>query len=120
MERVTGIGGVFFKAGNPEALTRWYAEHLGVDAPPETYDIAPWRQEAGDTVFAAMPGDSDRFGSHEQSWAINFRVNDLDAMVEQLRTADITVTVDPQTYPNGRFADLADPEGHPIRLWQVA
>ncbi len=58
------------------------------------------------------------FGAAAQSWAINFRVRDLDAMVEQLRGDGIHVEVDPETYPNGRFASLHDPEGNPIQLWQ--
>jgi len=120
MERVTGIGGLFFRARDPAALTRWYAENLGVDAPPEEYGVSSWRQEAGATVVAAMASDSDHFGRPEQTWAVNFRVRDLDAMVTQLHDAGVAVTVDPETYPNGRFADLADPEGNPIQLWQPA
>lgn len=120
MERVTGIGGVFFRAHDPESLQRWYADHLGVDAPPETYNNSSWRQQAGPTVFAAMEQGSEHFGSADHTWAINFRVDSLDAMVGQLRAADITVKVDPEQYPNGRFADLHDPEGNPVQLWEPA
>lgn len=120
MERVTGIGGVFFRSDNPEEITRWYAEHLGVDVPPESYGEPSWQQQAGSTVFAAMPADSDHFGNSEQSWAINFRVADLDAMVEQLLSAGIHVEVDGEMYPNGRFANLVDPEGNPVQLWEPA
>lgn len=74
MERVTGVGGVFFRAHDPELLTRWYAEHLGVDPPPASYDGSSWRQRAGPTVFAAMPTDSEHFGDRTQQWAVNFRV----------------------------------------------
>jgi glyoxylase I family protein len=63
--------------------------------------------------------DSDYFGRAEQQWMINLRVRDLDAMVEQLRVANINVSIDPQQYPNGRFAQLHDPEGNPIELWQA-
>lgn len=118
MERVTGIGGVFFRARDPEGLTRWYADHLGVTPPPATYDESSWRQEAGSAVFAAMPADSEHFGRDTQQWAINFRVRDLDAMVRQLREAGIAVTVHDEVYPNGRFADLHDPEGNPVQLWE--
>lgn len=120
MERVTGIGGVFFRSANPEASARWYATHLGVDPPPESYDTPSWKQQAGSTVLAAMPADSEHFGSDDQSWALNFRVNDLDAMVDQLRDHHIVVTVDTEVYPNGRFAALNDPDGNPIQLWQPA
>jgi glyoxylase I family protein len=120
MERVTGIGGVFFRARDHEALTTWYERHLGVAAPPASYAQRSWEQEAGPTVFAPFPGDSEHFRRPEQQWAINFRVRDLDAMVTQLRDAGITVESHTQTYPNGRFADLIDPEGNPVQLWEPA
>lgn len=120
MERVTGIGGVFFRASDPERLSRWYAEQLGVDAPPASYDDSSWRQHAGPTVFAALPADSEHFGHDGQQWAINFRVRHLDAMVTQLRQAGVEVAVHQDDYPNGRFAELHDPEGNPIQLWEPA
>ncbi len=119
MERVTGIGGVFFSADDPGLLGRWYSEHLGVDAPPESYDLSSWWQQSGPTVFAAMSGDSGHFAD-SRSWSVNFRVRDLDAMVEQLRGAGIEVRVDPTAYPNGSFAELNDPEGNAIQLWEPA
>ena len=118
MHKVSGIGGFFFRAQNPDALARWYEDNLGVKQVPTTYDEASWMQEAGETVFTAMPEALDQFGAPERVWAINFRVPDLDGMVEQLRAAGTEVTVDPGLYPNGRFASLADPEGNPIQLWE--
>jgi predicted enzyme related to lactoylglutathione lyase len=118
MQRVTGIGGIFVKARDPDLLSQWYRSHLGVDPPPESYDVPSWWQQAGPTVLAAMPADSPHFGGSAHSWSINFRVADLDAMVEQLRRAGVAVEVDPETYPNGRFAALTDPEGNPLQLWQ--
>lgn len=120
MERVTGIGGFFFVARDPARLSRWYAELLGVDTPPADYDTSSWRQQAGATVFAPMPADSPHFAATTGTWSINFRVTSLDAMVDQLRLAGVEVEVDPQVYPNGRFAALADPEGNGIQLWQPA
>jgi len=120
MERVTGIGGVFFRAQDPERLAGWYAEHLGVDPAPESYEASSWWQQPGPTVFAAMPADSDHFGSPERCWSVNFRVADLDAMFRQLRSAGVPVDVDPEGYPNGRFASLQDPEGNGVQLWQPA
>jgi glyoxylase I family protein len=120
VERVTGIGGVFFRAGDPQALTAWYAEHLGVSQPPASYDERVWEQEAGPTVFAPFPADSDYFRRSDQQWAVNFRVRDLDAMVDQLRRAGIVVDEHETSYPNGRFAELTDPEGTPIQLWEPA
>jgi predicted enzyme related to lactoylglutathione lyase len=119
MHKVTGIGGFFFRANDGAALTRWYAEMLGVDPVPETYDMQPWRQEAGPTIVAGMLADSELFGPSGHGWAINFRVADLDAMVQQLSDAGVLVEVDPERYPNGRFASLHDPEGNPIQLWQL-
>ena len=118
MERVTGIGGVFFRARDPEALKSWYEQHLGVEAPQPTYDEPPWWQDAGPTVFAPFRLDSGFFGSPEQQWSVNFRVRDLDAMAAQLRGSGIEVEIDPEVYPNGRFASTADPEGNPIQLWE--
>ena len=120
VERVTGIGGVFVKARDPEVLNRWYATHLGVDLAPESYDEPSWWQQPGPTVFAAMSADSEHFGGPAQSWSINFRVKDLDAMVKQLLESGIAVDVDPETYPNGRFATLRDPEHNVVQLWEPA
>lgn len=119
MERVTGIGGFFFRARDPEALAIWYEERLGVKTAPSTYGDEPWRQEEGVTVFAPFQQDSDMIGPPEHTWMINFRVDDLDAIVEQLRSAGETVDVDPECYPNGRFAEVRDPEGNGIQLWQL-
>jgi glyoxylase I family protein len=116
--RVTGIGGFFFRARDPEQLNRWYAEHLGVVLPTGTYDSPGWFLERGETVLTAFPADSDAFGSPDKTWKINFRVSDLDGMVEQLRAAGIDVQPHDHEYPNGRFAELEDPEGNRIELWE--
>lgn len=118
MQRVTGIGGIFFRANDPTATGRWYKDNLGVELAPSDYNQKPWFQEAGPTVFAAFPTDTGHFGNQNQSWMINFRVRDLDAMVAQLRSSGIEVAVDPEIHPNGRFARLKDPEGNPIELWE--
>jgi predicted enzyme related to lactoylglutathione lyase len=118
MERVTGIGGLMIKARDPQRLQAWYADHLGVDPVPQAEGDRPWVQQAGPTAFAAMPEDADLFGGPERSWALNFRVTDLDAMVAQLRAASVEVEVDPEAYGFGRFASLHDPEGNVVQLWQ--
>src|SRR6267142_198426 len=104
MERVMGIGGLFFRAKDPKTLVEWYRKNLGVDPVPADYGQKSWSQEAGPTAFAPFPKDSEYFGNAEKNWMINFRVQDLDAMVAQLRAVGIEVAVDPETYPNGRFA----------------
>jgi len=120
MERVLGIGGLFFRAKDPAELAKWYKEHLGIDPVPTNYEELPWQQEAGPSGYAPFPEDTTYFGRPTQMWMVNFRVRNLDAMVVQLRAAGIAVDIDPQTYPNGRFARLYDPEGNPIELWEPA
>ena len=71
-----------------------------------------------ETAFSPFDLDSEMIGPPEHTWMINFRVDDLDAIVEQLRSAGETVDVDPERYPNGRFAEVRDPEGNGIQLWQ--
>ncbi len=115
---VTGIGGLFFRAKDPEALAAWYQRHLGIDPVPSDYDTEPWKQAAGPTVFAPFPADTDYFGRAEQGWMINLRVRDLDALVGQLEAAGIAVARHPEPLPNGRFARIHDPEGNPVELWE--
>jgi glyoxylase I family protein len=102
-----------------ESLTKFRMQHVTcIDLVPADYSQKPWPQEAGPTVFVPFPKDSEYFGDATKHWMINFRVTDLDAMVEQLRAAGIDVSVDPEKYPNGQFARLHDPEGNPIELWE--
>lgn len=118
MQKVDGIGGFFFRSKDPDKLAKWYEDHLGVSVVPSDYDMPAWRTNAGTTVFAPFKQDTTYFGDMKQQWMINFRVKDLDAMVAQLEKAGVKVEVDPEDYPNGRFAQLNDPEGNPIQLWQ--
>jgi len=119
-ERVLGIGGFFFRSHDPKKLAQWYQLHLGIDPIPTEYGHHGWQQAAGETAFAPFPMDTDYFGSKQQGWMVNYRVRNLDAMVAQLQKANIAVKVDPQKYPNGRFARLHDPEGNPVELWEPA
>jgi glyoxylase I family protein len=117
MQKVLGIGGLFFRSQDPARLAQWYQAHLGITVVPTTYEQEAWQQEAGTTVFAPFEKDTTYFGRPEQSWMVNFRVGDLKAMIAQLRAADIVVS-EPESYPNGDFARLHDPEGNPIELWE--
>ena len=119
-ERVLGIGGLFFRSRDPKKLAQWYQLHLGIDPVPTDYGQTVWQQAAGPTVFSPFAMDTDYFGSKQQVWMVNFRVRSLDAMVAQLQKSNIEVKVDPEKYPNGRFARLHDPEGNPIELWEPA
>jgi glyoxylase I family protein len=118
MEKVTGIGGLFFRAHDPKALGSWYQEHLGVSLTASSSGEHVWEQEAGPTVFAPFPETTKYFGDANKVWMVNFRVRDLDKMAAQLRAAGIEIKIDPKSYPYGRFARLCDPEGNPIELWQ--
>jgi len=82
------------------------------------YDDPGWFQDRGETVFSAFSQDSGSFGASENTWKINFRVSDLDGMIDRLRTAGVPVETHPEPYPNGRFAELEDPEGNRIQLWE--
>ncbi len=119
-ERVLGIGGFFFRSHNPQQLADWYQLHLGIDPVPTDYSHHPWQQAAGPTAFATFSMTTKYLGPPEQMFMLNFRVRSLDAMVAQLQKAGIEVKVDPEKYPNGRFARLHDPEGNPIELWEPA
>jgi glyoxylase I family protein len=119
-ERVLGIGGLFFRARDPKSLAEWYRSHLGVTPTPTSYGEQSWHTQAGTTVFAPFSLTTKYFGDEHQMWMVNFRVRDLEKMAAQLRAAGVTVTVDPEHYPNGRFARIHDPEGNPIELWEPA
>lgn len=120
MEKVLGIGGLFFRAKDPVSLGRWYKDHLGIALTPSGYTDSPWKTEAGVTIFSPFPETTHYFGDPKQMWMVNFRVRDLEKMTTQLRAAGIAVGLDPKVYPNGRFARIHDPEGNPIELWQPA
>ena len=102
MEKVTGIGGFFFRAQDPKALGRCYQQHLGVSLTPSSYEDSVRQQEAGPTVFDPQPETSDLFKGTQKVWMSNFRIRDLDKMAAQLRAAGIAVEIDPQSYRNGR------------------
>ena len=112
---VTGIGAISFRAGDPEALAAWYAEHLGVGGG----EMGVWEQQAGPTVFAPFASDTDYFPADKQ-WMLNFRVDGLDALIAALQADGIEVITNPEwDAPGvGRFARIFDPEGNQIELWE--
>lgn len=112
MAKAVGIGGLFFRSRDTRALADWYSTHLGV--------TGFWKQASGMTVFAPLEQDTTYFPTDRQ-WMINFRVDDLDALIAQLRAAGIAVETRPtewDTPETGRFARIADPEGNQIELWK--
>lgn len=117
MPKVTGIGGVFFRARDPGMLAAWYETHLGID----DMNKAVWGQDAGATIFGPFDEKTEYFGRPEQQWMINFRVDDLDAMIEKLTSAGIAVETRAEWDSEvGRFCRIHDPENNPIELWEPA
>jgi predicted enzyme related to lactoylglutathione lyase len=117
MERVLGIGGLFLRAADPQALSAWYRDCLGLDA--DQHGL--WTQEPGPTVFATFESGTDYLGPPAQRAMIGFRVGDLDAMLAQLRAKGADVAEETQDMEGvGRFGWVTDPDGNRIELWQPA
>jgi len=117
MERVTGIGGVFIRSAQPDALRAWYAEHLGLEL--EDFGGAVLRSAGGETLtWAVFAGDTDYFGRREQQAMVNYRVRDLDAMLAQLRAAGVDVDERVEDHEYGRFGWATDPDGNRVELWE--
>jgi predicted enzyme related to lactoylglutathione lyase len=117
MQRVTGIGGVFVRARDAAALRAWYAEHLGIEMGEWGGQQFIWTA-GGSTTWAVFEPDTDYFGSRDQRTMVNFRVDDLDAMLAQLRAAGVTVDDKIEEAEYGRFGWAQDGEGNRIELWQ--
>jgi predicted enzyme related to lactoylglutathione lyase len=114
VERVVGIGGVFIRARDPDALRAWYAEHLGLDV----QDWGGAAFDGGSTVWSIFAGDTDYFGPSGQQSMVNYRVHDLDAMLEQLRAAGVPVDSKIDESEFGRFGWATDPDGNRFELWE--
>ncbi len=123
MAKVTGIGGVFFKSTNDnKALARWYQEHLGIQLEDFGGAVMKWTddhaEDEGLTVWCIAEKASDWFSPSNSSFMINYRVDDLDEMVQQLRTAGIEIFKGPESAENGKFAWIIDPDGNKVELWE--
>ncbi|MGY4398777.1 putative enzyme related to lactoylglutathione lyase [Sphingomonas sp. UYAg733] len=121
---VLGIGGLFFRAKDPDALSAWYREHLGMGAGCVATEGAPidewsWQTEGGAVVFAPFKETTDYFAADKQ-FMLNLRVRDLDSLLEQLNAAGIAIVTKPEwNDPSvGQFARIHDPEGNAIELWE--
>ena len=119
--KAVGIGGVFFKANDPKALSQWYEANLGiggrVSGDSLTFD-GP--ESMGMTVFAQFPANTKYFGDGPQSFMLNFRVDDLDGLLAKLEAAGVRIDPKRQDEGYGRFAWIWDPEGNRIELWEPA
>lgn len=123
MKRVTGIGGIFFKAKDAPALQAWYRRHLGIDVQAWGGTAFSWadadgRPTGGTTVWSVFPEQSEKFAPGSAGFMVNYRVDDLDALVEVLKAegCDVLDSVDHGEY--GKFGWVVDPEGNKIELWQ--
>ena len=122
MEKVSGIGGIFFKADNPGELQTWYQENLGIPVGEDGYTVFHWRdaekpEQMGMTVWSLFPRESTYFAPSASPVMVNYRVENLERMLVQLRTAGVEIIGD-VVEEYGRFAWITDPEGNKIELWQ--
>jgi len=124
MKRVTGIGGIFFKTQDPQALYQWYEKHLGIPpASDGTSATFEWREvddpEAkGMTVWSIFPRDTRYFDPSASPFMINYRVDDLDALLAALQEEGVQIDPHREDYDYGRFAWIMDPAGNRIELWE--
>ncbi|HEY4378922.1 MAG TPA: VOC family protein [Acidobacteriaceae bacterium] len=126
MARVTGIGGIFLRARDPKALAAWYAQHLGIKLNDWGGAQFLWSDEVppttGSTSWSLFPADTKYFGAGtsngRQSAMVNYRVDDLDALLAQLTAAGVPVDPHRENAPYGHFAWITDPEGNRLELWQ--
>jgi predicted enzyme related to lactoylglutathione lyase len=121
--RVTGLGGVFFKAKDSKTLGDWYRTHLGMPVEDGGFAVLRWREHdepsrVGSTVWAVFDETTDYLGGTGQRAMINYRVADLDAVLAALRSEGVSVDDHVQADENGRFGWITDPEGNRIELWQ--
>ena len=118
MERVKGIGGIFLKSSAPPALRAWYADHLGVPVDSWGGAIFPWNRPKGMTVWSIHEATAEGYVPESQPVMVNFIVDDLDAMMAQLRAAGASVVDQVDDHEYGRFGWVFDPEGNKVELWQ--
>ena len=118
MAKAVGMGGVFLKARDPKALSTWYSTHLGIAPADDGSLVFDGPSSMGMTVFAHFPVTTTYFGDGPQQSMLNFRVDDLDALVAQLAEAGVRVDPKRQDESYGRFAWIWDPEGNRVELWQ--
>ena len=122
MARITGIGGIFFKSRNDNAaLVAWYQKHLGMPIESSGGAVLKWpddkAEDDGLTVWHVAEKESDWFSPSDSPFMINYRVDNLDDMIAQLR-ADGVKIVGPESHENGKFAWIMDPEGNKVELWE--
>ncbi|MDR6487232.1 putative enzyme related to lactoylglutathione lyase [Chryseobacterium vietnamense] len=121
MKKVTGIGGIFLKCKDPKAVNEWYKTHLGFDTTPYGTSFEWLEKDSGKegiTQWNPFPEDSDYFQPSEKDFMINYRVDNLDALVQELKGQGVTILDDVAVYSYGKFVHIIDPEGNKIQLWE--
>jgi predicted enzyme related to lactoylglutathione lyase len=123
LKRVTGIGGIFFKATDPDKLRNWYRAHLGIECEKEGGAIFKWRKPDDPnaercTVWAPFPENTDHFVPSNKPFMINFQVENLDEVLAQLKREGVKVDPKMENYDHGKFGWIMDPEGNQVELWQ--
>lgn len=119
MAKAVGVGGIFFRSRDPKGLASWYAQHLGIPAMEDGSLAFDGPETTGMTVFAPFPTETKYFGDGPQQMMVNFRVDDLDALLTQLGEAGVRIDPKRDDYSYGKFAWIWDPEGNRIELWQA-
>ena len=121
-KRVTGIGGLFFKAENPKELYAWYGKHLGINA-DQYGSTFEWRQadhpeKKGFSQWSIFKAVSNYFTKSKKEFMINYRVEDLEWLIAELKKEGVEVTKEIESFEYGKFAHIIDPEGNAIELWE--
>ncbi|MFC6439020.1 VOC family protein [Bowmanella sp. JS7-9] len=123
MQRVTGIGGIFFKATDPKALSAWYQQHLGIDVANWGGAVFEWggdNSPKGMTIWSPFAADTQYMSPGTASFMLNFRVADLDALLALLKEEGCQVMDETESSEQGKFGWVIDPEGNKVELWQPA
>ena len=123
MAQVTGIGGIFFKTSDPDATRTWYRDHLGIELTDYGGWTFGWRsvdrpEHVGRTEWSPFPAETDYFAPSEAPFMINYRVDDLDGLLQHLEAVGIEQVGAVESYEYGRFAWVLDPDGRKIELWE--
>lgn len=123
MKRVTGIGGIFFKSDDSKKLYAWYQKHLGIQAHPEYGAVFEWRENEdpkreGATAWAIFARESKKFDPSRAPFMLNYRVENLDALLDALRAEGVEIDPKREDSDYGRFAWIYDPDGNKIELWE--
>ena len=122
MKKVTGIGGIFFKCADPKKMNEWYEKHLGIPV-ADWGAMFQWREldnpeKTGYTVWSAFPADTNYFDPSKKDFMINYRVENIEALVEELKNAGVTILDEITASEYGKFVHILDPEGNSIELFE--